>query len=70
MTKNKELLYPKVNGMELDGQGGYYSRHVFAMTHEGLHSKSDIAKQLGARDLLIDQLEAKLAKVEDSFVYG
>jgi len=56
--------------MELDGQGGYYSRHVFAMTHEGLHSKSDIAKQLGARDLLIDQLEAKLAKVEDSFVYG
>lgn len=40
--------------MQLDEDGGYYFRHVNAMTGEGLHSKSDIAAELGHRDQLID----------------
>lgn len=37
-------------------QGLYYSRHVEAMTAEGLHSKGAIASELAARDILIDSL--------------
>lgn len=40
--------------MDLDDKGGYYFRHVDAMTRESLHSKSDIAAELGHRDMLID----------------
>ncbi len=41
---------------ELDDRGGYYFRHVSAMTGEQLHSKSDIAAELGHRDMMIDRL--------------
>lgn len=34
----------------------YYSKHVAAMTEEGLHSKSDIAAELAIRDIRIGQL--------------
>lgn len=40
--------------MQLDEDGGYYFRHVDAMTGESLHSKSDIAAELGHRDQLIN----------------
>lgn len=42
--------------MALDAAGGYYIRHVSAMTGEKLHSKADIAAELGYRDLIIDEL--------------
>lgn len=42
--------------MALDAAGGYYFRHVNAMTGEKLHSKADIAAELGYRDLIIDEL--------------
>lgn len=54
---SEEKLYAERDAMELDKAGDYYCRHVVAMTHEGLHSKSDIAAELGYRDMLIDQLE-------------
>ena len=38
--------------------GGYYCRHVSALTEEALHAKSDIAAELGWRDLQIDTLTA------------
>lgn len=41
---------------QLDKQGGYYSRHVEAMTTEGLFSKSAIAAELAVRDAEIDRL--------------
>jgi hypothetical protein len=37
--------------------GGYYQRHVSAMTVEGLHEKSDIAAELAFRDWQIDELK-------------
>lgn len=40
----------------LDGAGGFYSRHVSAMTGEGLHTKSSIAAELGHRDMVISEL--------------
>ena len=46
--------------MSLDDAGGHYSRHVSAMTGEGLHSKSDIAAELAYRDHLIARLAAGL----------
>lgn len=45
----------------LDQAGGYYSRHVDAMTRFGLHSKSDIAGELAWRDYRIAELERALS---------
>jgi len=42
--------------MALDAAGGYYFRHLNAMTGEKLHAKSEIAAELGYRDLIIDEL--------------
>jgi hypothetical protein len=52
-----EPLYQNVDVMALDRVGNYYCKHIMAMTAEGLHSKSDIAAQLGIRDLRIKQAE-------------
>ena len=58
MTKQ----YPEIDAWEqLDKVGGYYCRHVAAMTDEGLHSKSDIARQLGWRDRQIDELREQIS---------
>jgi hypothetical protein len=54
------MEYPAVSPSELDRVGNYYSRHVFAMTAEALHSKADIAAQLGWRDQQIAQLREAL----------
>ena len=48
--------YEKRDIMKLDEDGGYYFRHVNAMTEEKLHSKSDIAAEFGLRDKEIDRL--------------
>ncbi|ASD87241.1 hypothetical protein R537_23775 [Salmonella enterica subsp. enterica serovar Rough O:d:1,7] len=52
--------YAERDAMQLDKDGGYYSRHIQAMTREGLHSKGDIAAELAWRDQQIDQLKADL----------
>lgn len=64
------IQYPDVCPMQLDKDGGYYFRHVAAMTDESLHAKSDIAGQLGWRDREIDRLRAELAaKSKDADEY-
>lgn len=45
---------------ELDKLGNYYSTHIMAMTAEHLDSKSDIAAELGYRDLKIRNLVSEL----------
>lgn len=51
-----EKQYAERDPYKLDVAGGYYCRHVSAMTSEGLHSKSDIAAELGHRDMVISEL--------------
>lgn len=62
MTDEHVNQYAERDAMQLDKNGGYYSRHIQAMTREGLHSKSDIAAELAWRDQQIDQLKADLHK--------
>jgi len=52
----KEKQYDERDAFKLDITGGYYGRHVQAMTREKLHSKSDIAAELAHRDMIIDTL--------------
>lgn len=42
--------------------GEYYTKHVQAMTAEGLHSKSAIAAELAYRDQLIDSQKEQLSR--------
>ncbi len=49
--------YAERDIMDLDISGNHYSRHISAMTREGLHSKSDIAAELAWRDARIAELE-------------
>ena len=60
MSNQIQRLYEARDAMQLDEAGGYYVRHIMAMTREGLHGKSDIAAELGFRDMRIDQLEQEL----------
>lgn len=62
MTKQ----YADRDAMALDGAGGYYMRHVMAMTGEQLHSKGDIAAELGWRDMQIDALQKELDATANS----
>jgi hypothetical protein len=51
-----EKLYGHYDHMALDQAGGYFIRHMMAMTSEDLRGKAEIAGELGYRDMLIDQL--------------
>lgn len=53
--------YAERDIMALDEEGGYYCKHVGAMTSEGLHDKGDIAAELAYRDAQIDRLRLELA---------
>lgn len=53
MTK-KENMYSDRNPEEFEP---YYSRHVMAMTREGLYAKSAIAAELAYRDKEIERLK-------------
>lgn len=48
--------YAERDAEALDDNGGYYFRHVSAMTGESLHNKSDIAAELGHRDMMNDRM--------------
>ena len=58
------LVYPDYDPVQLDQDGGYYFKHISAMTTEGLHYKSDIAVQLGWRDREIDRLKKRVRYLE------
>ncbi|MGL5282754.1 MAG: hypothetical protein ACRC8W_13585 [Plesiomonas shigelloides] len=60
-----EKLYTKRDLPELDLRGGFYTRHVEAMTKEGLDSKSDIAAELAIRDLMISNLHFHMQQLRD-----
>ena len=55
-----EKQYARRDAAALDVWGGFYHRHVRAMTEEKLHGKAEIAAELGWRDLRIFQLETEL----------
>ena len=65
MSQKNKCYDLERDAWELDQAGGYYSRHVMAMTSEGLHSKGDIAAELGYRNMRIDQLEAEWRAQEE-----
>lgn len=60
-------IYAERDSMALDDAGGYYTRHVIAMTTEGLYAKADIAAELGLRDMHIDVLLEAVQKYEAAF---
>lgn len=49
-------VYPAQDSESL---GEHYIRHICAMTSESLHAKSDIARQLAARDKMLSVLWAE-----------
>ena len=53
----------------LDEAGGFYSRHVSAMTAEGLHTKSSIAAELGHRDMVNSELLKALQMIMNGNFY-
>lgn len=59
--------YAYRDAADLDSAGGYYTRHVLALTREGLTSKADIAAELAHRDQVIDALKAKIARVASAY---
>lgn len=60
-------LYAERDLEMLDMTNNYYSRHVMAMTREGLNSKSSIAAELAYRDWIIDEQQKELQKYKDKF---
>lgn len=58
-----EKMYGDRDLMAMDIAGNHYCRHVDHMTRESLHSKSDIAAELGWRDMQIAALQQKLDAV-------
>lgn len=66
-VRQARTVYPPQSPIDLDRAGGYYSKHVSAMTGEALHTKSDIAEQLASRDMRIDALLGALAECTDGW---
>lgn len=56
---SEEKQYAERDLMAMDIAGNHYCRHVDHMTREKLHSKSDIAAELGWRDMQIAKLTAE-----------
>ena len=64
---NDKKLYATLeerDPMGLDEDGGFYSKHVMAMTVEKLHSKAKIAAELGHRDRVIATQQARIEALE------
>jgi hypothetical protein len=56
--------------MQLDEDGNYYHRHVYAMTREELHSKSNIAAELAWRDRQLDIIAAERDRLRKAAELG
>lgn len=61
---NREAGKQLYDRRQTEDLGDYYTRHIDAMTGEGLHSKSAIAAELAVRDRQIDFLLTMLAHCE------
>jgi hypothetical protein len=57
-----ENLY-EVGKRDIIGQQQHYTDHVWHMTSEGLHGKSDIAAELAHRDIEIERLTIECHKL-------
>lgn len=67
MSHQKQVKqYAERDVIALDEQGGYYIRHVIAMTREKLYLKSDVAAELAFRDMRIDALTKRSDELLDS----
>lgn len=66
LNELNELHYTERAIDELDFAGGYYTRHVNAMTAEGLNSKSAIAAELAVRDFVIDSLQKTISNLSEN----
>ena len=62
-----EKQYGQRDPIALEKAGGYFTRHMQAMTAEDLFDKSAIAEELAWRDMQIDRLRAALAEVVPAF---
>lgn len=67
---SEEKQYAERDLMGMDVAGNHYCRHISAMTREGLDSKSDIAAELGWRDMQIAALQQKLEQAESDAQVG
>ena len=56
-----EKQYGQRDPIALEKAGGYFTRHMQAMTAEDLFDKSAIAEELAWRDMEIDRLPEQLA---------
>lgn len=63
------VQYLERDAQALDEAGGYYTRHVCAMTRERLDAKSDIAAELAWRDKRIDELSKALKTCADELIW-
>lgn len=63
---SNEKLYAERDICELDDLGGFYTKHVSAMTAEQLHSKSDIAAELAYRDRIIQRQKDLIVAVQSA----
>lgn len=63
---NEVKQYAERDLLEMDRAGDFYGNHVMAMTAEQLHSKSDIAAELGWRDMQIANLKEQLTATTNS----
>lgn len=59
MTKK---LYERRNPI---AQCCHYTKHIEAMTSEGLYCKSDIAAELAHRDIIIEDLSSILSRIAE-----
>jgi len=50
-----DKLYRRWQGQRIATLEPHYSKHVFAMTVEGLHGKGEIAAELAWRDALLQK---------------
>lgn len=66
LNELNELHYAERAIDELDLAGGYYTRHVNAMTAEVLNSKSAIAAELAVRDFVIDNLKKTIRNLREN----
>lgn len=68
MTEQVKRYDPEVRFNQIYKAGypvlSHYEKHVFAMTHEHLDAKSEIATELAWRDWQIEQLDAICAEHE------
>lgn len=57
LYKDRDIMDEKLSG--------HYVTHLFAMTKEGLHDKTDIAAELAYRDMIIENLQEAITQLNE-----